>query len=598
MSTKLTRRIGAVVAYLAMSGAAWGQIDLDGLTLVEEGPAADAAGAPVPDNLSLSGTAFGSSELGPELGIDYHLIENLNDGFYGNGFSWIGASDNPFFDAFAGIDLGSTPVDNLQSIAFGRSNVLSGDPCAGICVDRHLGFYILQYTQVPNPGSDLDLNTSGNPATGWVDIGTLDYIGSEGEGTRFNRTWERHRYNFEPVSATGVRLIVPGTGLDGGTAIDEIELYNMPGDLVDPPDPPSPIMINNAAGYQITWDGNEADFFDEEVPPDGAIVPDNLALASEGSTPFSSSDLGPEIGVDFHLAENLNDGFYGNANSWIGGNTNPFAPDIFAGVAFEEATSIDRIAWGRDNGNDFTDACGGQCEDRSLGTYTIQFTQVDSPNEDTEATGDASTGWQSLGDVTYSSATEDFNPFWRHEFQVSSDTGPIMATGVRLLVSAAGTAIDEIEVYGGGDVSMPCDIDGDGVCTVADLNQLAAGIEAGETDSSYDLNADGTVDDADRLYWIGTLSGTWVGDSNLDGEFNSADIVAVFAVGKFETGSAAGWEEGDWNGDGTFNSSDIVAAFTEGGFEQGPRTASAVPEPSAIAMLFVAMLGLLRFRRA
>ena len=49
--------------------------------------------------------------------------------------------------------------------------------------------------------------------------------------------------------------------------------------------------------------------------------------------------------------------------------------------------------------------------------------------------------------------------------------------------------------------------------------------------------------------------------SNLDGQFNQLDIVAVQQAGKYNTGEAATFGEGDWNGDGLFDSKDLVAAL-------------------------------------
>ena len=93
---------------------------------------------------------------------------------------------------------------------------------------------------------------------------------------------------------------------------------------------------------------------------------------------------------------------------------------------------------------------------------------------------------------------------------------------------------------------------------------------------------------------------TYVGDSNLDGEFNSTDFVVVFTANEYEDGipNNSGWAEGDWNGDGDFDSSDFVAAFTDGGYEMGIRPAAVVPEPSTYALLLtvVAWFGV-RFRR-
>ena len=61
---------------------------------------------------------------------------------------------------------------------------------------------------------------------------------------------------------------------------------------------------------------------------------------------------------------------------------------------------------------------------------------------------------------------------------------------------------------------------------------------------------------------------TSFGDSNLDGIFNSSDLVQVFQNGKYEEGlvGSAGWEDGDWNGDGVFSSNDLVLVFQEGGY--------------------------------
>ena len=88
------------------------------------------------------------------------------------------------------------------------------------------------------------------------------------------------------------------------------------------------------------------------------------------------------------------------------------------------------------------------------------------------------------------------------------------------------------------------------------------------------------------------LGSTWIGDANLDGEFNSDDLVAVFKAGEYDDSVAenSDWAEGDWDGDGDFTSGDLVAAFKDGGYEQGPRiAANAVPEPSGFGMMTMAL---------
>jgi hypothetical protein len=81
------------------------------------------------------------------------------------------------------------------------------------------------------------------------------------------------------------------------------------------------------------------------------------------------------------------------------------------------------------------------------------------------------------------------------------------------------------------------------------------------------------------------------GDSNLDGEFNSSELVAVFGDvngdGRFDSSDLiqvyqAGeyedaifgnstFEEGDWNDDGEFDSSDLVLAFKDGYYAAAAR---------------------------
>ena len=105
---------------------------------------------------------------------------------------------------------------------------------------------------------------------------------------------------------------------------------------------------------------------------------------------------GTEYGAGVHLITNINNGQYGNSNSWLS-NFNLPDPNPYIGIKFSGLKSVSSIAFGRDNGNTVIDACGGTCTDRSIGTYTIQYTQVVSPGTGTTETGDASTGWVTVG---------------------------------------------------------------------------------------------------------------------------------------------------------------------------------------------------------
>ena len=66
------------------------------------------------------------------------------------------------------------------------------------------------------------------------------------------------------------------------------------------------------------------------------------------------------------------------------------------------------------------------------------------------------------------------------------------------------------------------------------------------------------------------------GDADLDGDFDSTDLIQLFIAGKFRTGLPATWSEGDFNGDGLFNETDLILAFATGAYDKGPVFASAV----------------------
>ncbi|MCP4190759.1 MAG: PEP-CTERM sorting domain-containing protein [Planctomycetaceae bacterium] len=148
--------------------------------------------------------------------------------------------------------------------------------------------------------------------------------------------------------------------------------------------------------------------------------------------------------------------------------------------------------------------------------------------------------------------------------------------------------------------SNPGDFNGDSVLDAADIDLLTAEIVAGNNSAEFDLNADNLVNVADHSVWVEDLKNTWLGDANLDGLFDSSDFVVAFQAGQYESGNPAGWAAGDWNADQLFDSSDFVAAFQSGAYENGPRpAAAAVPEPSTIVLLGLAMLiGLPRRRRS
>ena len=130
------------------------------------------------------------------------------------------------------------------------------------------------------------------------------------------------------------------------------------------------------------------------------------------------------------------------------------------------------------------------------------------------------------------------------------------------------------------------DIEGNGIVDDVDVDLVFEAIRFRTTSPRFDLDLSGVVDNQDKSFMVEGILQTWFGDANLDGEFNSGDLVAVFSDGHYEDRVPlnSGWAQGDWNGDGEFDSGDLVSAFSNGGFEKGPRPA-AVPEPEAFAIL-------------
>ena len=142
----------------------------------------------------------------------------------------------------------------------------------------------------------------------------------------------------------------------------------------------------------------------------------------------------------------------------------------------------------------------------------------------------------------------------------------------------------------------PGDFNFDGIVDAADIDLLTVGMIS--NDAAFDLDGDRDADFDDRLVLVKDIIGTWIGDANLDGEFNSTDLVVIFSADQFDQEVSAKWGTGDFNGDGMFSSGDFVVAFTDGGYELGPLPASAsVPEPTSLGMIFVFVVFVYRAKR-
>ena len=149
----------------------------------------------------------------------------------------------------------------------------------------------------------------------------------------------------------------------------------------------------------------------------------NLAAASNGATAFAKDVIS---GHAIHTVDHVNDGIYGNENSWVAGSN-----DTFVGIAFSQPTSFNALAFGRDN--------TGIYNDRFSGIYTFQYTTIANPDASTP-----NSNWISFGVAYLDSTYPDKTGCLRHLYGFSQITD---ATGIRILINGAGIGIDEVEVY-------------------------------------------------------------------------------------------------------------------------------------------------------
>ena len=112
------------------------------------------------------------------------------------------------------------------------------------------------------------------------------------------------------------------------------------------------------------------------------------------------------------------------------------------------------------------------------------------------------------------------------------------------------------------------DLTNDGKIDEHDIDELCRRMQS--ADPGGDLNGSGSTDTDDLDFLVHNLLGTNYGDANLDGVFDSTDLILAFSSGLYEDDAAgtAGWSSGDWNCDGKFDSSDMVVAFRDGGYRR------------------------------
>ncbi len=153
--------------------------------------------------------------------------------------------------------------------------------------------------------------------------------------------------------------------------------------------------------------------------------------------------------------------------------------------------------------------------------------------------------------------------------------------------------------------SVTGDFNNDGNWNCDDINALTAAVASGSTDLSFDMNGDGMVTVADvnqpSSGWLavggahnpGATGGDpfLAGDANLNGSVDGSDF-GIWNSSKFTSTSA--WCSGDFNASGAVDGSDF-GIWNSNKFTSS--LSAAVPEPTGVALWFALAAGCLLRRR-
>ena len=242
----------AVAGWATLGQAAVTVIDGSGFSFTGNAP----AGSTVPaDPVDIALAANGSTPFGTTPYGGVHTVPHINDGTYGNSYSWLGASGQTIVlggsygtvnMAFAGVALPSysSTLYTLTGFTFGRSNLNEYG-------DRIAGTMYVQYAAAAS--ADLT-NTSSTYDSLWTTIGALTTTDVYDHVFSFNT----------PINAAGLRIVTAA-----GNCIDEIAVYGsvyVPGPVWNGGGTPSPTYDWND---NFNWAANAAPVNGDVVTFDG-----------------------------------------------------------------------------------------------------------------------------------------------------------------------------------------------------------------------------------------------------------------------------------------------------------------------------------------
>ncbi|MEQ9454072.1 MAG: hypothetical protein RLN76_05690 [Phycisphaeraceae bacterium] len=115
------------------------------------------------------------------------------------------------------------------------------------------------------------------------------------------------------------------------------------------------------------------------------------------------------------------------------------------------------------------------------------------------------------------------------------------------------------------------DFDDDGTLDPDDIDLLVANLG----DPAFDIDGDNDADADDLNEWVTALAGTFIGDSNLDGEVDLIDLSALAS----NFNGTAGWAGGNFNTDTVVDLIDLSLLASNFG------SSTTIPEPTALALL-------------
>ncbi|MEM7577041.1 MAG: PEP-CTERM sorting domain-containing protein, partial [Planctomycetota bacterium] len=139
------------------------------------------------------------------------------------------------------------------------------------------------------------------------------------------------------------------------------------------------------------------------------------------------------------------------------------------------------------------------------------------------------------------------------------------------------------------DLNQIGDFNGDGGFDADDLDEFIADMNNG--DEWTDLNGDGEFNDLDTVAYVSGFLSQLMGDANLDGTVDQADLNKVLN-GWGDAG--LGWADGNFGGQAAIDQFDLHAVLTNWGSTSAPDLQGfTVPEPAALTLIGLGGLALL-----